>query len=112
MQLITKKQSNGVMIIYLNGRLDTTTSAGVQKQINELIDAGETQLILNFKDLDYISSAGLRILIATIKLLQQRQGQLVLSAIKERIYEILDIAGFTAIFNIKNSDAEALTEFA
>jgi anti-anti-sigma factor len=112
MQVITKKEDNGVLVICLNGRLDANTSAGVEKQINDFINAGEARLIINFKGVDYISSAGLRVLVVTIKLLQGRNGKLVLSDLNERIYDVLKICGFTAIFNIKQSVSEALEEFA
>jgi len=55
MQVITKKEDNGVLVICLNGRLDANTSAGVEKQINDFINAGEARLIINFKGVDYIN---------------------------------------------------------
>lgn len=112
MQVTTYKRNSDIVVVSLSGRLDTTTSAGVEKQLHDLIEDGENRLIINFKELVYISSAGLRVLIATIKRLQEKQGKLVLSDLNERVYEVLNIAGFTTIFTIKPTESEALTEFA
>ena len=112
MQVITQKDAKGVLVIDLKGRLDANTSPGVEKQITDFINTGEVRLIINFQGVDYISSAGLRVLVATVKRLPGPDGKLVLSELNERIYEVLNVCGFTTIFTIKRNVSEALAEFA
>jgi len=111
MEITTKKQENGVLVIYLNGRLDATTSTGLQKEINQLIESGETKILINFEKLGYISSAGLRVLITTVKLLKSKQGKLVLSNMSSIIFDVLKVSGFTKVLNIYDSEEEALATY-
>ncbi len=111
MEITTKKNNNGVLIINLNGRLDATTSNGLQSKIAQQIDAGEDKLLINFEQLVYISSAGLRVLITALKLLQAKQGKLLLSNMNKDILNVLKISGFTQILTIKDTEEQALAEF-
>jgi anti-anti-sigma factor len=111
METQTKKHDNGVLILYLTGRLDATTSGPLQKEISELITSGEHRLLINFSQLDYISSAGLRVLIITLKSLKTHQGQLLICNMGEAILEVLKVAGFTKILTIEETEEQALTKF-
>jgi len=111
MEITTEKKADGVLVIYLNGRLDAGTAGGLQQEISQLVQDGEERLLINFENLDYISSAGLRVLITTVKLLKSRQGKLVLSSMSSSIFEVLKISGFTAIFNICDTEEQALAAF-
>jgi len=111
METTTEKKGDNVLVIYLNGRLDASTAGGLQQEINTLVNGGEEKLLINFEKLDYISSAGLRVLITTVKLLKSKQGKLVLAGMSGSIFEVLKISGFTAIFNIFDTEEEALATF-
>ena len=65
-------------------------------------------MLIDFKSLDYISSAGLRVLIMVAKKLKAAQGSLVLCNLDEKIYEVFNVSGFTAIFDICTTQEEAL----
>jgi anti-anti-sigma factor len=105
------RQEGGVAVIQLIGRLDTNTSPEAQKGLNEQVDGGATKLLLDFSQLDYISSAGLRILLATAKRLRGSQGEMRLACLHETVQEIFDVSGFNALLNVFGSVEEALNGF-
>ena len=73
MEIIEEIQS-GINIFKLNGRLDSNTSQGFEKKIFQAIDDGSKSVIIDFKDLDYISSAGLRVIFKATKALKREAG--------------------------------------
>lgn len=106
---VTQKQQNGITILGLKGRLDSNTSDDFEKKLLGLIQAGETRLVLDFKDLDYISSAGLRVLLKAAKELKRNNGQLSFCALKEYIREIFELSGFVSFFPIHPTLEESLS---
>ena len=85
--------------IELGGRLDTTTAPALEKTINE--NLGDTKhLILNLKDLEYISSAGLRVLLGAQKKFQ-KLGSMKVTSVCEAVMEVFDITGFADILTIE-----------
>lgn len=85
------------MNVALEGRLDTTTAPELEA---ELQLEGITELVLDFEKLDYVSSAGLRVLLATQKVMN-RQGSMLISNVNEGIMEIFEITGFVDILTIE-----------
>ncbi len=73
---ITVSDVGEVKVVRMEGSLDTQTSPEAQTQITQLIDQGATKIIVNFEELDYVSSAGLRILLTTAKQLKGNGGEL------------------------------------
>ncbi len=96
---IQKKQDNSTLTIILSGRLDSSTSSQLETTINESISQID-YLILDMKDLDYISSAGIRVLISTQKKLNESQ-KFVIKNVCEEIQEIFDITGLSSMLNIE-----------
>ena len=95
---INKTISDDSMKMVLEGRLDTVTSQDLEKELNESL-AGVKELILDFDGLEYISSAGLRVLLATQKTML-KQGEMKLVRVNDDIMEILEITGFSEILTI------------
>ena len=85
--------------IILEGRLDTVTAPELETLLKEHIDDLE-ELVLNFENLDYISSAGLRILLSSQKKMN-RQGEMKVVNVNETIMEIFEVTGFTDILTIE-----------
>ena len=83
----------------LEGRLDTTTAPDLEKQINENID-GVTKLTYDFSKLTYISSAGLRVLLANQKVMN-KQGSMIVKNVSEEIMGIFEVTGFSNILTIQ-----------
>jgi anti-sigma B factor antagonist len=97
--------------LHLAGRLDANTAGQLEKTIVPLIEGGTKNIIVDFDELEYISSAGLRVLLLSAKLIKKAQGIIVLCGMKDFIKEIFDIAGFTPIFTIKEDCDAAKAQF-
>ena len=96
---ILKQQEGTALTIGLEGRLDTVTAPGLEDELRASLD-GVTELILDLKDLDYISSAGLRVLLSAQKVMN-RQGSMTVRHVKPEIMEIFDVTGFVDILRIE-----------
>ena len=105
---ITVTDAGGVKVIRIEGHLDTQTSPDAQTQLTQLIDQGATKLVVNFEKLDYISSAGLRVLLKAAKQLKGNSGELRICGLNEVVQEVFDISGFTTILTVTNTEPEAL----
>ena len=97
--IINKKLEGTKLEILLEGRLDTTTSPMLETELKQSID-GLTELIFNFEKLEYISSAGLRILLAAQKIMN-KQGSMVVKNVNEIIAEVFEVTGFADILTIE-----------
>ena len=95
---ITRNMTSTGCELALEGRLDTSTAPELEKEINDVMD-GLIELTLDFKCLDYISSAGLRVLLAAQKQMN-KQGSMTLCNVNADIMEIFDITGFSDILTI------------
>jgi len=96
---IKKTIEGGKALFAISGRVDSTTASQLDKQIKESIN-DITELTLDLKELDYISSAGLRVLLATQKQMNQ-QGEMKILNVNETVMEIFEITGFSEIFTIE-----------
>ncbi len=93
------KNVDGKKLEYLlEGRLDTTTSPQLQEDLEKSLDPVE-ELVLNFEKLEYISSAGLRVLLVAQKTMT-KQGKVIVTNVNESIMEIFDVTGFSDILTI------------
>ena len=96
---ITKETENGVMTVFLTGKLDTGTSPRAESEIFADLDSAD-RLILDMKELAYLSSAGLRLLLKLQKTMKEKAGMTVRNANAD-ITEIFDMTGFTSILDIE-----------
>ncbi len=108
---ISIKTTNEVKVLAFEGRLDTQTSPDAQMQLTQLVEGGETKILVNLEKLDYISSAGLRVLLAAAKQLKTTEGELRICNLNEVVKEVFDISGFDIILPISASESEALEGF-
>lgn len=92
------QNENGVLTVYLKGKLDTITAPQVEKDMAEDVAAAR-QLVLDMKDLKYMSSAGLRMILRLHKTMMDKDG-LIVRNVNESIMEIFDMTGFTSILHI------------
>ena len=96
---IQKALSGAALTVALEGRLDTTTAPKLEEELRSSVD-GITRLVFDVEKLEYISSAGLRVLLAMQKLMNQ-QGEMVLQNVNEAVTETLDVTGFSDILSIE-----------
>ena len=96
---ITKKQNGTTLELALEGRLDTTTSPELEKELDGVLD-GVEELIMDFSNLEYISSAGLRVLLAAHKTLHGK-GRMKVVNPNEIVREVFEVTGFDNILTIE-----------
>ena len=96
---IIRKLDGTKLTIALEGRLDTTTAPQLEAALKESL-AGVEHLVLDFEKLDYLSSAGLRVLLAAQKQMN-KQGDMVVRSVNETIAEIFEVTGFSEILTIE-----------
>ena len=108
---IENQEKNGINIISITGRVDAYTSEELEKNVQEKIDEGFTKLVFNFEGVTYVSSSGLRVLLATLKRLKIMDGALRLVKVKKHIKEIFEISGFAELFVFYDNLEEALNSF-
>ncbi len=104
---ITENKRNDVVLVSVEGRVDASNAGVLEQKLLGLIAAGEKRFVLDVARLDYISSAGLRVLLVARKRLPTG-GSLALCALQSQIREILDIAGFSSLFGIYDTQEEAV----
>ena len=94
-----KKEANGdALAITLEGRLDTTTAPQLEEELKQSLE-GVTSLTMDFAALDYISSAGLRVLLSAQKRMN-RQGSMTITHVNETVQEVFEVTGFSDILTI------------
>jgi anti-anti-sigma factor len=104
---ISTRTSNDIHIVVIAGSLDSTTSPEAQKALDAVL-AGARKVVLDFSALDYISSAGLRVLLGAAKKLRTSGGTLRMFGLNQSVREVFDISGFSSILAVYPTEAEAL----
>lgn len=107
MESVTEKHGETLVVIP-NGRLDSNTAPGFERELNGYVARGEKRVVLDMTQLDYISSAGLRVVLMLVKQLKAQNGRALLCGMKPAIKEVFDISGFSKILQIVPSRADAL----
>jgi len=108
---IIKDQKAGVSVLALSGRIDTAAAPDLEKELVKLVEQGNRKILLNFAQVTYISSGGLRVLLATAKKLRSPEDRFGLSSLSPEVNKILKLAGFTTIFSIFPTDGDAFAQW-
>jgi len=108
---IIEREDGEIRVLSLVGRLDTNTTPDAEEQINSLLDAGVNKLLINFEKIEYVSSAGLRLLLATAKRLKGSTGDLRICCLNATVQEVFDISGFASILTVLPAEQDALDAF-
>ena len=106
---ITIDKKNAVSIVHVAGKIDATTSEDLEDSLMDLLDKGETKIILELENTDYISSAGLRVLVVITKHLYD-SGFFCLCNVSENVSEIIEMAGFNTFMNVYEDLETALDQ--
>jgi anti-sigma B factor antagonist len=99
-------EDNGIRTVRLEGSLDGKTAPEVREQVQRFL-APSSKLILDLRKVDYLSSAGLRLLLVLYRELAAGKGQLVLLGVSDDIRTVMSHTGFLSFFKLVNSEAEA-----
>ena len=106
---ITTRDAGDTKVVTLIGKLDTNTTPVAESEIGAVLDEGASKLLINFEQLSYISSSGLRLLLATAKRLKASGGELKVCSLNEMATEVFEVSGFSAILNVFANEQEALS---
>lgn len=109
---IKERTEGDFVVLGLAGRLETKTSHEFEKKVIELLSSGSRRFVVDMKETEYVSSAGLRVLLMLSKKLNGTGGHLALCSMSEAVRQVFDIAGFAAFFLIAESPREAMTRAA
>ena len=107
---ITIAQKSGTAVMDISGRLDAITAIDAENSLTELVKDGNYKILLNLSGLDYISSAGIRVLLTVAKLLKRHDGQLTFTGLKGGVLNVFNMSGLQAIFKVYETEEEALAK--
>jgi anti-sigma B factor antagonist len=110
MKIVHKKQDD-ILIVSVNGSLDAHTSGFAEKEMDILFKKSKYRFLLDLSGVEYLSSTGLRVLLALTKQVKQMGGKIVLCRLAPFIKEIFEVTGFTTFIPIHESVEEGLKEF-
>ena len=107
MEIRTENIDN-ITIVSLKGRLDINTHGQLEAELNALAGKGQAKVLIDFKELEYISSAGLRVLLSAAKQFKKINGSIALAALAPTVRQVFEISGFNSIFPLYSTREEAL----
>lgn len=110
MEIIEKKEGP-VSIFSIQGRLDSNSSPEFEERIIGAIDEGARSMVVDFGELEYISSAGLRVILKSTKKLKRSEGSIILCAMQDYVREVFEISGFDSFLTIVPHMDDALKRF-
>ncbi len=105
--IITGKEIDDISVIKISGRVDPITSKDLELVLNQAIDLN-SRIIVDLADTEYISSSGLRVLLACLKTLKEKNGKMILASLQPVVREIFEISGFSRLFLIRRSLEDAV----
>ena len=100
---INQKEENGIVSIAIKGRLDADSSAEAETVVKDALGGETSRLLFNLGELEYLSSAGLRVLLSAAKEMRRRDGKIVLCALNEFVKEIFEVSGFQSLIPITDT---------
>lgn len=105
------EEKEDVLVMRLQGRLDAASSPQLEKQIASIIDSGHFKLLLNFSDVDYLSSAGMRLMLFASKKLKSVEGKLIACEFNEEVMNVVKMAGFNRVLEIYPTEEDSFSHF-
>ncbi|MGB9665144.1 MAG: STAS domain-containing protein [Ignavibacteria bacterium] len=108
---LSQKSFEDINIIELKGYLDAHTAPRLEEAISNLVNNNQCKIVVNFSELNYISSAGLGVFMAFIETVRSKGGDIKFTAMNDKIYNIFDLIGFPKIYEFYKTDEEAIQRF-
>lgn len=107
--MLNTKKVGDKLVVYLEGRLDVSVANDVEEELNRIIETeNQKHLVLNMEKVEYMSSSGFRACISTLRKLNAKDGTLKLCAIRPSVKRIFDVIELTSLFDIYETEPEAL----
>ena len=108
---IAEDFQGNILILTPKGRIDSVSSGELEIKVLNYIDKNHHNMILDCKEVDFVSSAGLRVFLMAAKKLKPINGKLVLCNISPEVREVFDVSGFTSLFSIQHHLKDAIAQF-
>lgn len=109
---IAKVDQSGVRVIKIEGYLDAHTAPQFEDAIQQELEAGNTRIAVDCAGLTYISSAGLGVFMSFIEEIRERGGDIKLACITPKVYQVFEVLGFPALFDIVDTVDAAIAKFS
>ncbi len=106
---IHEETSGSTVVVAPSGRVDGFSSPELEKRISEIIEGGQSRLLLDCTNMDYISSAGLRVVLVSAKKCQQQGGKLAVCALQPSCKSVMEVSGFLNMLEYHETRDAALT---
>ncbi|NGX49826.1 MAG: putative anti-sigma factor antagonist BtrV [Candidatus Anoxychlamydiales bacterium] len=107
---IKAEEIDGIIILRLLGRLDASSSPLLHNRLNVLLKEGHKTILLDFSNIDYLSSAGLRVLLSFTKSYKENKKRLSIFSVTEDVMDIIKLTGFDKILDVYKNEKEAILE--
>ena len=101
------EEKGDVIVVRVLGRLDAASSPQLEKKINSIIESGHFKLIMNLAGVDYLSSAGMRLMLSISKKLKNLEGKVVACSLSEDVMDVIKMAGFHQVLELYSTEEES-----
>lgn len=108
---VHEREGEGVNVLELKGYLDAHTAQELENAFQKLLHSNKYKIVVNCKDLSYISSAGLGVFMAFIEDVRKNQGDIKLTNMSPKVYNVFDLLGFPILYEIFKEEEEAVKRF-
>ncbi len=105
---INQKIINNIPVLTVSGRIDAATSKDLESALTDLIEKNNRTIVIDLAGVEYISSVGLRVMLAALKKVRPMQGDVILTGLQPFVKEVFEITGFTKLFSIYPNQEEAI----
>jgi len=110
--IMIKEEAKGeILILHMTGRLDAVSSPNAEHTVFDFINAGHTKLLFDFSSVDYLSSAGMRMLLSVTKKLKTFPGKLIICHVTSNVMDVLKMSGFDHVLEITLTQEDAFRRF-
>lgn len=108
---ITHRQTDSYDVLELDGELDAHTASQLEEMLKRLISQNQHKIIVNCRELDYIASAGLGVFMAYIEDVREEGGDIKLTNMSKKVYNVFDLLGFPTLYDILEDEQQAIQKF-
>lgn len=109
---VTREKNGEILLVSPAGQINSANAAELETQLLQWVEEGEHKWVLDMSGVEYISSAGLRVVLLLAKRLKQQGGRVVLCSLQPHVLEVFDISGFLSILDVADSRDAALARHA
>lgn len=108
---VKEEEIADVLVLRISGRLDAVSSPTMEKQLLGIVEGGRHKIMLDFSGVDYLSSAGMRMLLAVTKRLKSLSGAFVVCSVRDNVMDVLKMSGFDHVLDLAPGEEQAMAKF-